>query len=229
MTAKAANRRSRLRTLLIQSVPIALFAILVIALLGAGGITVYAVSAGTFTEPGPQPLPPRTEPAAAQIIAAPQWQITTPVIVWVQYNQGWRFTRILAADIIENDGVIDAIKARYSPLGDSHITARLSRRYAERLLELTGSDSHLTPGYRNWRIGTADHKQNEAKVSARIVIKQRLYPTQALAAAATGLAILAVHCAAILLGITCWVFRNGAAAQTESADEQTGPRRTATP
>lgn len=99
MTAKAANRRSRLRTLLIQSVPIALFAILVIALLGAGGITVYAVSKGTFTEPGPQPLPPKTEPAAAQIIAAPQWQITTPVIVWVQYNQGWRFTRILAADI----------------------------------------------------------------------------------------------------------------------------------
>lgn len=233
MTAKTANHRSRLRNLLILIMAVALFATLVIGLLGAGGITIYAVSVGTFAPLLPQPLPPMPEPASAQITAAPRWQITTPVIVRVQYNQGWSFARILAGDIIQNGGVIDAMKTRYAPLGDSHIDARVPRRYAERLLEQTDNDGHLTPGYRNWNTGTADHKQNRAEVSTRIVIKQRLYPSQALASTAAGLATLAGYCAAMLLGIACWVFRNGrngaATPQTESAETQAGAPRTATP
>lgn len=69
MTAKTANRRSRLWNHLVRGAALALFAILVITLLGMGGITIYAVSVSTFMSGLPQPLPPAPEPAALFLYA----------------------------------------------------------------------------------------------------------------------------------------------------------------
>ena len=220
MTAKTANRRSRLWNHLVRGAALALFAILVVTMLGMGGITIYAVSVGTFMTHLPQPQSPAPEPAAPQITAVPDWQITQPVVIGVHYSNGYSFGHILAADIIENGGVIDSFRHRYFPLADVHITARVPRSYAEQLLTRAGHGSHLTPGYRTWRADTAAPNSRNAEVAARIIIKQRIYPNRELAKATVIMAIIAGYSALAILAIAYCVLRNG---KTDGAGMTTKP------
>lgn len=222
MTAKTANRISRLWNHLVRGAALALFAILVVTLLGVGSITIYGISVGAFTPGLPQPLPPGPEPAAPQIAAIPQWRITQPIVIGVHYNNGWSFARILMADITDNGGVIDDFKPRYFPLSSVHITARVPRSYAEQLLAKTRDNSHLTPGYRTWQTDTVAPDSGDAGVAVRITVKQRIYPNRALADAAIIMAIIAAYSAVGILTIAYCTLRNGktdsAGTQTESAE-----------
>ena len=162
MTAKTANRISRHWNHLVRGAALALFAILVITLLGVGGITIYSISVGTFTPRLPQPASAAPSPIAPQITDVPQWRITKPIIIGVHYNNGWSFARILAADILENGGVIDDFKPRHFPLSSVHITTRVPRSYAEQLLARADDNSHLTPGYRTWQADTVAPDSRDA-------------------------------------------------------------------
>ena len=199
MNPNKIRRLPRIGNLLLPATIATLGLTFIATFLGLAGITLYAVTQGTLSAHPPY-HEPALQPTPAHIARTPRWQITAPVIIGVPYSHGWGFDRILAADIIRNGGIIDEFEPRRPPVGNSRFHVRISRSYAERLLSKTAAGEHVTPGYREWSDDEPDTSApRHAEVAAEIVVRQRLYPSRALARTAVGMAIIAFGSIGLLL------------------------------